>query len=61
MSVAQQPYEMGYKAVEAAVAALSGEELEEFIDSGAGIVDPDSAQERLEQLQGYLGEGEDAE
>lgn len=59
MSVAQQPYEMGYKAVEAAVAALSGEELEEFIDSGAGIVDPDTAQERLEQLQGYLGEGEE--
>ena len=38
---------MGYKAAEAAVTALDGGELEEFIDSGSGVVDADSAQERL--------------
>ena len=36
------------------VRALQGETLDEFIDAGASIVDPDTAQARLEQLQGYL-------
>ena len=34
MSVAQEAYNMGYMAVEEAVKALDGEELEEFTDSG---------------------------
>jgi len=55
MSVAQEAYEMGYKAVDAAVRALQGETLDKFIDSGCSIVDPSNAQERLEQLQGYIG------
>ncbi len=54
MSVAQEAYEMGYKAVEAAVAAINGEELEAFIDSGCSVVDGSNAQERLDQLKGYL-------
>ncbi len=54
MSVIQDAYGMGYKAAEAAVAALNGEELETFIDSGSGVVDADSAQERLDELAGYL-------
>ena len=54
MSVCQQGYEMGYNSVDAVVRALQGETLEEFIDAGASIVDPDTAQERLELLQSYL-------
>lgn len=54
MSVAQQGYEMGYIAVEAVVNNLNGEEVEEFIDSGADVVTADNAQERKETLQGYL-------
>lgn len=54
MSVIQDAYGMGYKAAEAAVTALDGGELEEFIDSGSGVVDADSAQERLDELAEYL-------
>ena len=56
MSVAQEAYDMGYKAVEAAVKALDGEELEEFIDSGCSVITADNAQKRLDTLKGYLGE-----
>lgn len=55
MSVAQQAYEMGYQSVDAAVRALNGETLEEFINSGAEIVDSANAQKRLDTLQSYLG------
>lgn len=56
MSVAQEAYEMGYKAVDAAVRALNGETLDKFIDSGCSVVTADNAQERLDQLKGYLGQ-----
>ena len=54
MSVCQEGYSMGYNSVDAVVRALQGEQLDEFIDAGASIVDPSNAQARLEQLQGYL-------
>lgn len=54
MSVAQQGYEMGYEAVATVVAALNGEEVKEFVDSGADVVTADNAQERKDTLQGYL-------
>lgn len=54
MSVAQEAYEMGYKAVDAVVRALNGETLDPFIDSGCSVVTPENAQDRLDQLQGYL-------
>lgn len=54
MSIAQDGYGMAYKAIESAVAALNGEELEEFIDSGSSVVDADNAQERMDELNGYL-------
>lgn len=56
LSVAQDAYGMGYKAVEAAVKALQGEELDEFIDSGAKIITPDNAKDRKAELQEYLGD-----
>ncbi|MDO4617872.1 MAG: sugar ABC transporter substrate-binding protein [Lachnospiraceae bacterium] len=55
MSVIQDAYGMGYKAVETAVAYLNGEEVESFVDSGSGVVDIDTAQERLDLLKTYLG------
>lgn len=56
MSVAQEAYDMGYKAVEAAVQSLNGEELDAFIDSGCSVIDASNAQERLDTLKGYIGE-----
>lgn len=57
MSVAQQGYEMGYKAVEAVVNKLDGAtDIADFIDSGAAVVDSSNAQERMDTLKGYLGE-----
>ena len=55
MSVAQEAYDMGYKAVDAAVKAVNGEKLEKFIDSGCSVVTKDNAQERLDKLKGYIG------
>ena len=54
MSVIQDAYGMGYKSVETAVAHLNGEAVETFVDSGSGVVDIDTAQERLDELAGYL-------
>ena len=54
MSVAQEAYDMGYKAVEAAVKAVNGEKLEKFIDSGCSVVNKDNAQERLDTLKTQL-------
>ena len=56
MSVAQEAYNMGYMAVEAAVNALDGQTLKEFIDSGVSIITAENAQERLDTLKDYLGE-----
>lgn len=39
MDVAQNGYDMGYKAVEAAVKCLQGETVDAFIDSGVQVVD----------------------
>lgn len=54
MSVIQDAYGMGYKGVQTAVAHLNGKKVEAFVDSGSGVVDIDSAQERLDELAGYL-------
>lgn len=55
MSVAQEAYDMGYKAVEAVVKNLNGETLDKFIDSGCSVINKDNAQERLDTLKGYIG------
>ncbi|MDO4175685.1 MAG: sugar ABC transporter substrate-binding protein [Eubacteriales bacterium] len=54
MSVAQDPYGMGYKAVEACVAAINGEQLDAFIDTGCSVISKENAQERYDTLKGYL-------
>ena len=43
MDIAQLGYDMGYKAVEAAVKALEGEQVDSFIDSGSKVVDSTTA------------------
>lgn len=55
MSIAQQPYEMGYKACEAAYNTLMGQEVEKFIDSGIEVITPENAQARIDTVNGYLG------
>jgi ABC-type sugar transport system substrate-binding protein len=54
ISVAQEAYGMGYKAVEAAVKAADGVKLDRFTDSGSEIITKDNAQERLDTLASYL-------
>jgi ribose transport system substrate-binding protein len=54
LSVAQEAYSMGYKAVETAVAAARGETVDTFVDSGCSIITKDNAQERLDTLKGYI-------
>lgn len=54
ISVAQEAYGMGYKAVEAAVKAVDGVKLDRFTDSGSEIITKDNAKERLDTLAGYL-------
>lgn len=56
MSIAQDPYGMGYKSVEACVNAINGETLEEFIDTGCKVITKENAQEQLDTLKEYLGE-----
>ncbi|MBA4698268.1 MAG: substrate-binding domain-containing protein [Ruminococcus sp.] len=56
MSIAQNAYEMGYKAVEACVEAINGGKVDEFVDSGSIIVNKDNAQEQLDNLKSYLGQ-----
>ncbi|WP_182354892.1 sugar ABC transporter substrate-binding protein [Flaviflexus huanghaiensis] len=55
-TVAQDPYAMGYKAVESAVAAARGETLDEFIDTGSQIITSENAEGYLATLREQLGE-----
>ena len=54
MSVCQAGYDMGYQSVDAVVRALNGETLDKFIEAEASIVDPETAQARMDLLKGYL-------
>ena len=42
VDIAQQGYEMGYKAVEAALDALEGKSVESVIDSGSEVITADN-------------------
>lgn len=55
MSVAQQPYEMGYLACQAAYETLQGNEVEAFIDSQIEVITPENAQARIDAVNSYLG------
>ena len=55
-SVAQQPYMMGYTAVEAALQASRGEAVEPVIYVDAKLITIENGQEYLDSLSAMLGE-----
>lgn len=55
-TVAQSPFDMGYTAVEKAVAAAKGEDVLQYIDTGAIVITSDNAEKYLEELKSRLGE-----
>lgn len=50
-TIAQNPYDMGYKGVENAVKAIEGESVEKRIDTGADVITPENAEEKLAFLK----------
>jgi ribose transport system substrate-binding protein len=55
-TVAQSPYNMGYMAVEKAVAVAKGETIDASIDTGATVVTSENAQAYLDELKSVLGQ-----
>ncbi len=55
-TVAQSPYNMGYAAVENALAAALGETVEERVDTGVKVIDGDNAEEYLAELNAMSAE-----
>ncbi|PXV93441.1 monosaccharide ABC transporter substrate-binding protein (CUT2 family) [Lachnotalea glycerini] len=55
-TVAQSPYNMGYMAVEKAVAVAKGETVEATIDTGATVVTSENAQAYLDELKSVLNQ-----
>lgn len=51
MDVVQLGYDMGYKAVEAAVNVLEGKDVESFIDSGSKVVDASNMDEYIANMK----------
>ena len=51
MDVVQLGYDMGYKAMEAAVKVLDGEAVDSFIDSGAEIVTADTVESYISSMK----------
>ena len=54
-TVAQQPYEMGYQVVEAAVKAINGETVEETINAPVEVVTAENGQAYLDNLAAMKG------
>ncbi len=54
-TVAQQPYEMGYQVVEAAVKAINGETVEEVINAPVEVVTAENGQAYLDNLEAMKG------
>jgi len=53
-TVAQNPYDMGYKGVENALKVIKGEKIDQRIDSGAAIITKENGQQKLDFLQELL-------
>ena len=54
-TVAQQPYEMGYQVVEAAVKAIKGESVDEVINAPVQVVTAENGQAYLDNLAAMKG------
>ncbi|WP_027417619.1 sugar ABC transporter substrate-binding protein [Aneurinibacillus terranovensis] len=50
-TIAQSPYDMGYKGVEDAVKVIKGEKIDKRIDSGVDVITKDNAQKKLDFLK----------
>lgn len=50
-TIAQSPYDMGYKGVEGAVKVIKGEKIDKRIDSGVDVITKENAQKKLEFLK----------
>ena len=53
MAVAQDPYQMGYQAVQNALKWINGEEVEEFISVPIGLITIDNVDEYIEREAQY--------
>lgn len=53
VGVSQDPYQMGYKAVEQALAWCEGKDVEEFIEVPVEYMDKDNIQEFIDREKGY--------
>jgi ribose transport system substrate-binding protein len=53
-TVAQSPFDMGYSAVEKAVAAAKGEDVMKYIDTGAIVITSENAETYLAELKSKL-------
>ena len=58
ITVAQSGYDQGYQAVKTVVAYLNGEEVKSFVDCGTQVIDAESAQAYLDELEAQM-EGAD--
>lgn len=54
IGIAQNPYDMGYLSVEAALKAIKGEKVNKRIDSGVDFITQSNAEQRLEFLNKVL-------
>ena len=53
-TVAQNPYDMGYLSIEAAIKVTKGEKVQPIIDSGVDIITKGNADQRLKFLNNVL-------
>ena len=53
VGVSQDPYQMGYQAVEQAIKWYNGEEIEEFIEVPVEYMTVDNVQEFIDREEGY--------
>ncbi|SMB93293.1 monosaccharide ABC transporter substrate-binding protein, CUT2 family [Thermanaeromonas toyohensis ToBE] len=54
-SIAQNPYNIGYMGVEAAVKAVKGESVDKRIDTGTKVITKENVQEEMDKLAKILG------
>lgn len=54
VTVAQEPYQVGYTGVQTALDAAMGKTVEENIDTGFKLITPDNAEEYLESLKSLV-------
>ena len=56
ITVAQSGYDQGYQAIQTVVAYLNGEEIKSFVDCGTQVIDKDSAQAYLDELEALMAD-----